>query len=289
MFLMDSLSKTLVMVFLLTSMLSIGMQTRFGDIKSVFTSKHLLARLLAVNFVVLPLLFILFARMAPLAPEVAMAFVLLGCAPGGISAVQFTSKVKGSLPLAAGSAFVLSFLAIFITPLMVRIFLPEELSVAIPYGRVLIFVLSFLLGPMVLGILLNHAAPKAADALAKPLALIGTLAFVAVVVLIMGIRKQATNAIGTEGVLFMLVLILLSMAVGWFAGGPDRDTRRIFATASSVRNVALCLIIALESFPDSRYYVPLVAFSALMVPPNLIFTAYFLVKDKRAAKHENKD
>jgi BASS family bile acid:Na+ symporter len=284
MFLMDWFSRALLFVFLFASMLSIGMQTRTGDIRSVMASRGVLSRLLLANFVIMPFMFILLARILPLSTEAAAAFILLGCSPGGISAVQFTSKIKESLPLAAGSAFVLSFLAAFISPLMVQVFLPGEIHVVIPYGRVLLFVISLLLLPLVIGILLNQAAPKAAKVLTKPFALIGTVAFIVVVVLIMGQRKEAMNAIGTEVVLFMLLLILLSMVAGWFMGGSERESRQIFATTGSMRNAALCLVIALESFPDPQYYVPLVAFSALMIPPNLIFTAYFLIRKKRSAK-----
>jgi bile acid:Na+ symporter, BASS family len=284
MFLMDWFSRTLVFVFLFASMFSIGMQTRTGDVRSVLATKGVLWRLLLVNFVIVPFIFILLARILPLTPEMAMAFILLGCAPGGVSAVQFTSKMKDSLPLAAGSAFVLSFLAVFISPLMVQVFLPAEIHAAIPYGRVLLFVVSFLLFPLVIGVALNHLRPLVAKALTKPFALIGTVAFIAVVILIMSERKQAMNAMGTEAVLFMLLLILASMVAGFLMGGPERESRQIFATATSMRNAALCLVIALESFPEPRYYVPLVAFSALMIPPNLIFTIYFLIRKKRAAK-----
>jgi bile acid:Na+ symporter, BASS family len=289
MFLMDWFSRTLLFVFLFTSMFSIGMQTSPGDIRSILASKGVLVRLLGLNFIIVPFLFILFARILPLTPEVATAFVLLGCAPGGISAVQFTSKMKDSLPLAAGSAFILSFLAMFISPLMVQVFLPGDIHVAIPYGRVLLFVMSFLLIPLLIGMLLYHVKPLVAKALTKPFALIGTIAFITMVVLLMGMRKQAMNAIGTEAVLFMLLLIVLSMVAGWFVGGPDRESRHIFATAGSMRNAALCLLIALESFPDPRNYVPVIAFSALMIPPNLLFTAVFLIRKKITAKKSKND
>jgi hypothetical protein len=41
-----------------------------------------------------------------------------------------------------------------------------------------------------------------------------------------------------------------------------------------MRNVAVGLLVALTSFPDSDVDVAVLAFSALMVPPNLVFTIY---------------
>ncbi len=53
---------------------------------------------------------------------------------------------------------------------------------------------------------------------------------------------------------------------------------------TSMRNAAICLLIAQKSFPDTGVEVVVVAFSALMVPPNMLFTLYEIIKNKRSAK-----
>ena len=284
MFLMDWLSKSLLFVFLIASMFSIGLQSTTDAVRSQVAAKHLFFRLLTANFVVIPLLGVAIARGLSLAPEVKMAFVLLACAPGGISAVQFTSKIREFQFFAGTVAFFLSFLALFISPLLIALFLPAGISVVLPYGRILFSVVLLLLLPLVAGILLRRWRGPMAAKLSQPFALIGSIAFVAGVLLIMSERKEAMKAIGSEAVLAMLLFIILSMLVGWFMGGPARETRQVFATATSMRNSALCLVIALESFPGPKGYAPLVAFSALMIPPNALFTIFSLVQEKRRPK-----
>jgi hypothetical protein len=50
-----------------------------------------------------------------------------------------------------------------------------------------------------------------------------------------------------------------------------------------MRNVMVALLIAVTSFPNSAVDLAVLAFSALMVPPNLLFTMYQNRKVKRLA------
>ena len=112
--------------------------------------------------------------------------------------------------------------------------------------------------------------------------------FIVVVILIMGLRKEAMNAVGKEALLYMLLFIVISMAVGWFMGGPAKETRPVLATVTGMRHVALCLIIALNTFPDPAVQAPLVAFSALMVPPSMLLTVYMVIRSRKAARGSQK-
>ena len=112
--------------------------------------------------------------------------------------------------------------------------------------------------------------------------------FIVVLVLIMGLRKEAMNAVGKEALLYMLLFIIISMAVGWFMGGPAKETRPVLATVTGMRHVALSLLIALNTFPDPAVQAPLLAFSALMVPPSMLLTAYMVIRSRKAARASQK-
>ena len=288
MFLMDTLSRILVFVFLITAMLSVGLQIRAGDLRSLLGSKGLLLRSLLANFVAVPIVGIVLARTLPLKPEAATALLLLACTPGGISALQFTTRIKGASLFAGSSAFLLSFVAVFLSPALLALVLPGDISVVIPYGRALLFVVVFLLLPLVAGTLVRSRAERPAEKLSKLCAIMSAVLFIVVFVLIMGLRKEAMNAVGKEALLYMLIFIIISMAVGWFMGGPAKETRPVLATVTGMRHVALSLLIALNTFPDPAVQTPLVAFSALMVPPNMLLTAYMVIRSRKAAPASKK-
>jgi BASS family bile acid:Na+ symporter len=156
---------------------------------------------------------------------------------------------------------------------------------------VLLAVVLYLLLPLVVAVALRHRAPHVARALLKPVSVIATLSFIAVVLLTLGLRSQMTGTIGLVGVAAMLATIIGAMVVGWWLGGPGAGTRSVLTSATSVRNVALALFLTLENPVDPQLTVTVAAFGALMVPPNLVFNLYrqFVARRHRgtpAAPHE---
>jgi len=284
MFLLNTTETILVLVFLVTAMVSIGMQTRGSDVRSLAVSGGFLARTLLANFLAVPIIGVAIVLLLPLQPHVAGALVLLACTPGGLSAIQFTSQVKGSAPLAGAILGLLSLLAVFLSPLILKLVLPGNVQIVVPHGRALLSFLVFVLLPLIVGMLLLARAPGAATKLSKLLALAGVVAFVAFMVVTGSARQAAAGEIGMAAVGAMLLFIFVSMAVGWFMGGPTPDSRQILATSTSMRNAALCLAIVESSSPGHAVLVPLVAFSLLMVPTNMLFTVYHKVRKKRKAK-----
>ena len=285
---LDSLPRILTLLFLITAMLSVGLETRPGDLRSMLRSKGFLLRALLANFVAVPVVGIVLAKTLPFKPEAAAALLLLACTPGGISALQFTTRIKGVSLFAASSAFLLSFVAVFLSPALVALVLPGNISVVIPYGRALLFVLVFLLLPLVAGALVRSRGERLAEKLSKPCAIISLVLFFVVLVLLMGLRKEAMNAVGNEALLYMLIFIAVSMAVGWLMGGPAKETRPVLAIVTGMRHAGLSFLIALNAFPDPAVQAPLLAFSVLMVPPSMLLTAYMLISSRKAAKESQK-
>lgn len=287
MYLLGWLPRLFLFVFIVTSMFSIGLQTSWRNLFSVLSSRSFVLRAVVTNFVFVPLLGILVIRLTDLQPEVSVALLILACTPGGPSALQFSTKVKDSLHFAADSLFILSFLALFLSPILISLLLPGTESVVFSFGRALRYIFMLLFVPLLLGITLSNFKEDLAKKLSKPIALAGTLSFVVVVVLLWNVRQGAMSEIGTAAVKALFVFVLLSMAIGWFMGGPERGTRQILATTTSMRNVALCLLFTVEGLHGMDIATPLVAFSALMIPPNLLLTLFCMIgrKKKDLRKH----
>jgi len=272
----------LLAVFFVTSMMSIGLQTRGSDLASVAASRGYFGRALLANFVILPVVGVAIASLMPLQPPVAGAILLLACTPGGLSAIQFTGKGG---PLAAGVLFLLSFLAVFVSPFILKLVLPGDVRLVIPVGGALALLLVFLVLPLLAGMALLKLLPPAAPKLAKVLVLVGVVSFVAWMVTSGSWRKEAAAQIGGGGVGAILLLIFVSMVIGWYMGGPTHDQRQIMATSTSMRNAALCFGIVQATQPGHPVETPLIAFSMLMVFPNMVFTIYHAVRGKRKARH----
>ena len=281
MFMLETLHQLLVLVFLVACMLSIGMQTRLEDLRALAASRGFLTRVLLANFLVIPLIGVVVVSVIPMQPPLPGALLLLACTPGGLASVQFTSQIKGSASMAGVVLFILSFLAVFVSPLILEMVLPARVQLVVPFGRILFYLTVVLILPLLAGMLLLRRVPTTTTKLARPVALLGLVAFVAFMVTTGSVRQAAAVEIGLAAVGGMLLFIFASMAVGWFMGGPTREFRRILASATSMRNAALCLAFVEATSPGHAVIVPLIAFSLLMVPPNMLFTVYWTIREKR--------
>jgi predicted Na+-dependent transporter len=288
MFMLNGPEKLLVLLFLVTTMLSIGMTTGVAQLRSMLTSRSLLVRMLVANFVAVPLLGYVLARFMPLAPAAAGALVLLACVPGGLSTIQYSSRVKGEAALAGTMLVLLSVLAVLVSPAILRIVLPASVEFTLPYGRILGFIALWLVVPLGVGMFLRAKAGGSAPKLGKVLGIVSLALFIAFMVVTKSFRKEAVASIGSPAVGAMILFIIASMSIGWFMGGPGRDKRQLFATVTSMRNAAVCLAIARNVPSGDAVMTPLIAFSLLMVTPNTLLTLYSTIRNaiqnRRAAK-----
>jgi BASS family bile acid:Na+ symporter len=281
---MDTLARALADLFMVTAMLGIGLQVGAEDLRSTLAARGLLARSLLANFVLVPALGISIVAIVPMPADLATGFLLLALAPGGISALQFTSRAKGALLYAGGVTLVLAVLSIFFAPAVAELILPKSYSLSVPYARALEFLLLYLALPLVVGMVAHRLSPRAADKMAKVVTVVASLTFVVFVIYLMGRRKAAIAELGPVVVGAMLVFIVGSMLIGWFLGGPGKETRGVLATVSSMRNAALCFLVASRNFPDANVDVAVIAFSALMVPPNTLLALYLAIRNRRESK-----
>ncbi len=274
----------LALTFLVATMLSIGMTSRVTSLRRLLASRGFLLRTLMANFVAVPLVGLILVRVLPLRPEAAAAIMLLACVPGGLGSVQFTSKVRGEEALPGATLVLLNVAAIAVSPAIFRAIVPGGSGLALPYGPLLGFFALCVLVPLGLGGALREKVPGVARRLAGPLGILGFVAFIAYMVVTRSYRREALAAVGTVGVAAMAALLVASMVAGWLLGGPRRETRQLLATATGMRHAALCLVMARSAPAAGAVIAPLVAFIALMVPANLLFTLYWTVRARIASR-----
>ncbi len=289
----ESLPMILTYIFLVSTMLAIGLTVTGAEILNVLEHREMMVRVLVANLALVPALGYLLIAVVPLSPGAKLALALLALAPGGLTAIQFTGKVKGNLAFAAAVAFLLTLLSIFVTPLLARAVIPRVTHLDLPFMRLIETVLAFLLLPLMAGFIIRKRSEKGAAVLGKIMLTASNVFFVATVLLTSAMKEEAMRTMGMETAAAMLLFVVCSMAIGWFMGGPDQGNRRVLAIATSMRNAGLCLIGAMRSFPGSGTDVAVIAFMGLMVPPNMLFTLYHVVREKlrkrRAASPKTPD
>ena len=247
---------------------AVGLRLTFDQVKSALFRSRFTAILL-MNFVAIPALAVVAAKAAGLDREVAIAMILLAASPFAPVVPVFARMARADLALAAALTGIFPVLSALLTPLAARAalwFLANGDAVRFnPWTTLAILVATVTL-PLLAGVVVRHQAPKLGDRLLRPMEIVSeatgaaSLAFVTVTQfrLIVNLSWQAWVA--------MALLSEIAVFLGWLVGGPDRGSRRVVAMGTSNRNIALALLVAIESFHGTAVASAVVANGLLLSP-----------------------
>ncbi len=258
--------------FVAAVMFSIGLRVSHGELLDTLRNRALMWRTLIANCVVVPALGFLLVNLFPLTPDATVGILLLAAIPGTPIALQFTRQAKTRLAFAAAMTFVLSLVSLAMTPLAVEVMPQTAQHSQRPLLNLTANIVLYIALPLCAGLWLSHRAPKIAPRLVLPLGILATIVFVFLMWETRLVRRQAFDTIRGRGtVLAMVLLLLLSMLIGWLIGGPDGESRRVLATSTSMRCVIVVLYVARYCFPGTDVYMIPIVYLSLMVPTNMLF------------------
>lgn len=262
--------------FVAVVMFSIGLRVSGGELLDIVRNRALFTRTLLVNCVVIPAIGFLLVLIFPLTPDARVGILLLAAIPGTPIALQFTRRAKTRLAFAAAMTFVLSLVSIAMTPLAIKVMPQTAQRNQQPMLLLVASIALYIALPLCAGLWASRHAPKIAPRLVLPLGILASVVFVFLMWETRLVRREAFNAIRGGGtILAMLILLLLSMVIGWLIGGPDSESRRVLATSTGMRSVIVVLYVARYCFPGTDVYMVPIVYLSLMVPTNLLFYLAF--------------
>jgi bile acid:Na+ symporter, BASS family len=120
--------KLLSYLFMITYMLSVGLETTRGRIVSILKDSKTIGFALLANLVLVPLLGVILTRVIPVPSDIKTGLLLLAIAPGGPFALNFARVSNGNIHLAVALFVLLSLLAIVITPVLAHFLLALQVQ-----------------------------------------------------------------------------------------------------------------------------------------------------------------
>jgi predicted Na+-dependent transporter len=257
-------------LFVVVYMLSVPLETTRGEIIKTLGDLNLTGRALLANFIIIPILGIVIAQFFDLPPDIRTGFLLLAMAPGGLLALQFARISNGNRIFAVALLFIFCLLAILITPALVLLFFFREGAGKLPFAWLILMLLLLVVVPALAGRALQRLIPQHAPKLGLWLGRLSIVIFIIAAVAAGRYRTPAVKLMGTNGIAAIVLLILAAWIVGWLLGGPEIRNRKVLAISSSMRNVGVCFPIATNYFAGTEVFIPMLAFSGIMIPMNMV-------------------
>src|SRR5215831_3222454 len=256
---MELLSKAVpiaMLLFVVSSMLAVGVSLTLGQIVDPLRNGKLVSLALLANFVLMPLGALAIARLLRLDEPLGIALLLLGAAAGAPFLPKLAGIAKSNLAFAVGLMVLLMVLTVGYMPLVLP-WLLEGVSVD-PTKIARSLVLLMLL-PLGFGLLVKARFCGVADRVRTPLNGISSLSLVLLIVLLL--ITNARNAIalfGTRGILASILFLLGGAGIGWLLGGPGLGTKGVLALGTAQRNIAAALVVGGKNFDDPKVLVMVV-------------------------------
>ena len=244
------------LVFVLSSMLAMGLGLKVAQITAPLRNLRLVSMSLLANFAVMPLGAILLARVLRLDEPLGVGLLLLGVAAGAPFLPKLAQIAKGDLAFAVALMVLLMVITVGYLPLVLPILSP---GVSVNPAKIARSLVLLMLLPLAGALAVNAKLPAAA-ARAKPLFdRLSSLGLVLVVLLLVVVNfNDVLSLFGTRAILAGLLFIALGYAVGWALGGPGSDTRPVLGLGKAQRNIAAGLVVGSQSFSDPRVVVMVV-------------------------------
>lgn len=232
--------RTLLLVFLLSSMAAAGMSLSPRQILGPLRDVRLVGSALLLNFVLAPALAWLLARWFALGPGETAGLIMLGCAAGAPFLPKLVEFAGGDLASAVALMVLLTGVTIAFLPLALPLLLPGLEAAPWDLARPLV---RLVLLPLAAGMLARCLAPERTLRLAPRMARLASLSMVTLfgLLVVRGWRDLLDSA--GDGVLGATSLHLFGLGVaGWLLGGPRPDQRPVLGFGTAVRNFPAALV-----------------------------------------------
>lgn len=276
----------IVLPILTLLMFDLGLTLRFEDFSKVVRHPWPVAVALVGQLSLLPAIALGLAYLFHLPPVFFIGLVLIACCPGGSSSNVFSKLAGGDVALSVTLTALSSIITLFTIPFIMSWatqLVGESVGITLPVGNLIKQNLVLMLLPVLLGIGMHYAWPKAADKTDKVL---GKLAFPLLLTLITIFYIQHHRTILENiGTLGLCVTLLILLAIGCSSllsrlVKNNAQQRRTVVIEVGMQNAAQAIAIASSPliFASEEMAIPAILYSLMM---NIVLLIYvFIVRKK---------
>lgn len=233
---MDTLINLATVVFVVSSMLAMGLSLTPTAILEPLRSPRFVVVALGVNFVVVPLLAVGIQAMLGLDDPFYAGLLLIATAAGAPFLPKLAELARADVARAVGLMVLLMITTVVYMPVVLPILLPD---VAIHPWAIASSLLILMLLPLAVGLLVRAKAERIAEK-AQPVTVRTSTVAIAVLVVV-GLAAKWSNVVdlfGTGGLAAIALFLAGALTVGYLTGGADPAARAVSGLGAAKRNLS---------------------------------------------------
>jgi BASS family bile acid:Na+ symporter len=256
---------------------AVGLRLTWKEVKSAVTLCPF-ARILLINFVVVPALTLTAVRCFGFQREIGVAMILLAASPFAPVVPVFARMARADLALAAGLTAVFPVASALLTPLAAQVALRSFTEAGVLRFELLsslVLLVTTTSLPLAGGVIARHFAPELSLRLLRPLEIISEATGAASLAFVTVTEFRSIVNLGWSAWLTMALVFEMSLLLGWAMGGKVRGSRQVVALGTGNRNIALALLVAIQNFHGTSVVSGVVGNGLVLIGLGLVHVGWW--------------
>lgn len=248
--LFESLATISGLLFVVTSMLAMGLSLTIPQIIEPLKNIRLVLLALLANFVLAPLLAYGILFVIPLEQSLKIGLIVLSTAAGAPFLPKLVQGAKGNIAFGVGLMVLLMVGTIIYMPLVLPLLLP---GVSVNPWDIAKSLIVLMLIPLAIGLLIKSGAAETAVHYQPLMTKLSSLALLVLLVVGLGLNvSNILNLIGTGGILALLLFVIGLFIIGFLLGGREPDIRSVMGLGTAQRNVSAAIVVTVQNFSGTN-------------------------------------
>lgn len=243
-----TLASLSMLVFVICSMLAMGLSLTTAEIVTPLKNRSLVIKSLLASFVLVPLLGFVLTLVLPISEGAATGIIIVACAAGAPFLPKLVQVAKGDVAFGVGLMTLLMVLTVIYMPIVLPLLLQGVEVDALAIASSLFFQM---LVPLGIGLFIKARYEETAAHLQPTFAQASNIGLIALMIsaLILGF-DSIVGAFGSWSILGSFLFIVGAFLIGYLLGGPGKDERAVVSLGTAQRNLAAAMIVASGNFTD---------------------------------------
>ncbi len=250
-------------LFVVGSMLAMGLSLTVPTIAASLTNKRLIGMALLVNFIAVPIIAYGAQYLIDEShPGLRTGLIIVAAAAGAPFLPKLAEVAKGSLPLSVGLMVTLSVATIVYLPLALPLLLGD--GVEVDSWKIARSLIVSMLVPLGIGLFVRGRWEDLAGDIQPIAGQISSvaLAFLAVALLVVNF-SEIVDSVGTGGLAAAVIVLTAAFVLGYLLSNVE-DQRSVLALGTGQRNLSAAVIVAVQNFSDDPEVITMVMIVAVL-------------------------
>ena len=250
-----------VVLFVIATMLSIGLGLKVSQIIEPIKSPILIVDVLVTNFFLVPLAVLLVVFLIPVDEGTKIGLIILSLAAGAPFTPKLVEIVKGDIALATAVMLLQMVVTVAILPFALSIMLDGDIvvdSLAIAKSLVIMMII-----PLLFALWAKAKFEAVAAVWQGRMIKFSNLTLLVIIILMTILNgKDILDVFGYD-MLAVILFIIVALLIGYVAGGKLYPNRVVSSLSVGQRNISAALVVAAQNFDDPKVSIIIIAVSII--------------------------